>query len=183
MWSRRLTQSTGHALGAIRRQRAATAGPCASLSSSLTARLKLRAAGRLYSHPDKFEKGSMGEDAFFVLDGSRPAGASASSGFVVSKVSGDAVALGVADGVADWVFLRGVDSAQYSRQLMQQSESVLQAQPGATPLDVLKESYARVTAANVEGSSTICIATFAPTTGMLSVANLVRALRDASACR
>ena len=133
-------------------------------------RLALRIGGRVYVNPKKFELGLDGEDSFFTHE----------------PQNGDNVthqSFGVADGVGDWVFIRGIDSAQYSRQLMAQSKKIFQQNPESAPSDVLRQSYDKIQELDTAGSSTICLANFSCETARLSVANLVRMRHCLLACR
>ena len=122
----------------------------------------LRLGAHMCANPQKFEKGSMGEDALFVCDEPCPA-------------EGTHQAFGVADGVGDWVFLRGVDSALYSRNLMAVAKQFFRDLPDGDPKHALRHCYDKVKEMQTPGSSTICLANFACDTSRLSVANLVRA--------
>ena len=126
--------------------------------------LILRIGGRIYVHPEKFKTGQLGEDAFFVNDPLHSDAEAAVSG---------RQSFGVADGVGDWV-LRGVDSALYSRELMAQAQKVFKETEDVSPASAIQASFELVTEMGVQGSSTICLASFCAETGILSVANLVR---------
>ena len=116
----------------------------------------------MYAHPDKFEKGRMGEDAFFLCEPG------------MGKLHNHAhQAFGVADGVGDWVFLRDVDSALYSQQLVKLCQQGFRDDPGSGPMKTLRQSYHQLKELETRGSSTICLANFDCWTGVLSIANLV----------
>ncbi|KAG5222086.1 protein phosphatase [Salix suchowensis] len=87
----------------------------------------------LPAHPDKEETG--GEDAHFIC--------------------ADEQAVGVADGVGGWAD-HGVDSGQYSRELMSNSVAAIQEEPKGSidPARVLEKAYSSTKA---KGSSTACI--------------------------
>ncbi|OWM80825.1 hypothetical protein CDL15_Pgr006856 [Punica granatum] len=84
-------------------------------------------------HPDKEETG--GEDAHFICS--------------------DEKAIGVADGVGGWADY-GIDSGQYSRELMSNSVSAIQEEPKGSvdPFRVLEKAHFSTKA---KGSSTACI--------------------------
>lgn len=95
--------------------------------------LKLLSGSCYLPHPDKEDTG--GEDAHFICV--------------------DEQAIGVADGVGGWADL-GVDSGQYSRELMSNSVNAIQEEPKGSinPARVLEKAHSGTKA---KGSSTACI--------------------------
>lgn len=95
--------------------------------------LQLLSGSCYLPHPDKEETG--GEDAHFIC--------------------ADEQAIGVADGVGGWADY-GIDSGQYSRELMSNSVSAVQEEPKGfiDPSRVLEKAYFSTKA---KGSSTACI--------------------------
>jgi len=109
---------------------------------------------RAYMHRDH---GWAGEDAYFAVgDNSlNPA-------------------MGVADGVSQWED-KGIDAGQFSRTLMKNARNIVKSltyESIVRPLDVLKESYARVKEKRIEGSCTACILTLDRSEKLLRAANL-----------
>lgn len=94
--------------------------------------LKLLSGSCYLPHPEKEDTG--GEDAHFIVDEQ---------------------AIGVADGVGGWADL-GVDSGQYSRELMSHSVSAIHEEPKGSidPARVLEKAHSSTKA---KGSSTACI--------------------------
>lgn len=99
----------------------------------LAKNLQLVSGSCYLPHPDKEETG--GEDAHFIC--------------------ADEQAIGVADGVGGWADY-GIDSGQYSRELMSNSVSAIQEEPRGSidPFRVLEKAYFSTKA---KGSSTACI--------------------------
>jgi protein phosphatase PTC7 len=95
--------------------------------------LKLLSGSCYLPHPDKEDTG--GEDAHFICV--------------------DEQAIGVADGVGGWADL-GVDSGQYSRELMSHSVTAVKDEPKGSidPARVLEKAHSSTKA---KGSSTACI--------------------------
>ena len=95
--------------------------------------LKLLSGSCYLPHPDKEDTG--GEDAHFICVNEQ--------------------AVGVADGVGGWADL-GVDSGQYSRELMSNSVNAIQDEPKGSidPVRVLEKAHSGTKA---KGSSTACI--------------------------
>ena len=95
--------------------------------------LKLLSGSCYLPHPDKEDTG--GEDAHFICVNEQ--------------------AVGVADGVGGWADL-GVDSGQYSRELMSNSVNAIQEEPKGSidPARVLEKAHSSTKA---KGSSTACI--------------------------
>ena len=135
----------------------------------------LKLGGKIYTNPQKFENNpnATAEDAFFITDDN-------ADGNGTDNSSSSITAFGVADGVGDWVHSRGVDSAQYAKALVSQSKALFQAHPEMVPTDVVNECYEEVTRRGVQGSSTLCLASFDRLTGKLRIANLVRNLHGTS---
>ncbi|KAJ6391084.1 hypothetical protein OIU77_025144 [Salix suchowensis] len=108
---------------------------CASSEQNISTgkTLKLLSGSCYLPHPDKEETG--GEDAHFIC--------------------ADEQAVGVADGVGGWAD-HGVDSGQYSRELMSNSVAAIQEEPKGSidPARVLEKAYSSTKA---KGSSTACI--------------------------
>ena len=126
----------------------------------------------MYAEPKKFEKGHGGEDSYFLSDEHPSFGRRRGGSQAEEPVTHQA--FGVADGVGDWVFVRGVDSSLYSHRLMELSKLLFETEPASSPAAVLGQSYELMQTEDIEGSSTVCIANFCRTTAVLSVANLVR---------
>ncbi|MBA0808086.1 hypothetical protein Gohar_023849, partial [Gossypium harknessii] len=95
--------------------------------------LKLLSGSCYLPHPDKEDTG--GEDAHFIC--------------------ADEQAIGVADGVGGWADL-GIDSGQFSRELMSKSVSAIQEEPKGSinPARVLEKAHSSIKA---KGSSTACV--------------------------
>ena len=95
--------------------------------------LKLISGSCYLPHPDKEETG--GEDAHFICE--------------------DEQAIGVADGVGGWADV-GVDSGQFSRELMSYTVTAIQEEPKGSidPARVLEKAHSSTKA---KGSSTACI--------------------------
>lgn len=95
--------------------------------------LKLISGSCYLPHPEKEETG--GEDAHFICV--------------------DEQAIGVADGVGGWADV-GVDSGQFSRELMSYTVTAIQEEPKGSidPARVLEKAHSSTKA---KGSSTACI--------------------------
>ncbi|KAE8656574.1 putative protein phosphatase 2C 55 [Hibiscus syriacus] len=95
--------------------------------------LKLLSGSCYLPHPDKEDTG--GEDAHFICV--------------------DEQAIGIADGVGGWADM-GVDSGQYSRELMSNSVSAIKEEPKGSidPARVLEKAHSSTKA---KGSSTACV--------------------------
>lgn len=102
-------------------------------NSSVERRLTLISGSCYLPHPDKLETG--GEDAHFICS--------------------DEQAIGVADGVGGWADL-GINSGQYSRELMSNSVTAIQEEPKGSidPSRVLEKAHS---CTKSRGSSTACI--------------------------
>mmetsp|Transcript_29152 Transcript_29152/g.56011 ORF Transcript_29152/g.56011 Transcript_29152/m.56011 type:complete len:519 (+) Transcript_29152:156-1712(+) len=98
------------------------------------------------------EVGHGGEDAYFNIQ---------QNGVYV---------MGVADGVYMWRTM-GIDAGEFSRALMAESLNAVRGGQTLAP-DVLSEAGTRVTAADVKGSSTVCIIAVDTHTRVLTSANL-----------
>lgn len=131
----------------------------------------------MYAEPRKFEKGHGGEDAYFVSEEHPSFGRRRGGSKEEEPVTHQA--FGVADGVGDWVFVRGVDSSLFSHRLMELSKLLFETEPASSPAAVLGQSYELIQTEDIEGSSTVCIANFCRTTAILSIANLVRCVAAA----
>jgi protein phosphatase PTC7 len=105
-------------------------------------------------HPDKAKLGLLGEDACFVLPNDRYP---------------DVAALGVADGVGDWI-KKGVDSGVFARMLMASTRLAVTEEFTSDPVKILDRSWSHMK--GIPGSSTVCLALLDKKEGVLRIANL-----------
>ncbi|MCD9643427.1 hypothetical protein HAX54_030893 [Datura stramonium] len=111
---------------------------CTNGPSSINGNFNTRMAAGLFYIP-KYIKAPLGEDAHFIC------------------IEGETI--GVADGIGGWE-KKGIDSGEYSRQLIRNAELSIQNQKDQgniiQPMEVLKEAYFNT---KCQGSSTACILT------------------------
>ena len=120
-----------------------------SLKRGSKSQLAFQMAACAMADPRKGRKG--GEDAYFI--------------------STKRNACGVADGVGAWIE-HGIDAGEYSRALVKYLKRACERRRIQDPLEMLKFAYHKVTDDDIDGSTTICLVSLDPATGVVRASNL-----------